>query len=89
MFTRIIDPFNNQKWKFPNKTQQTSLYKANGQNVEQRKMKKSSCRQNKSLDPDGSEDIEIWTVKEETRSQSAPVEEEANSDCEEDDFVLV
>ena len=48
MFTRIIDPFNNQTWKVPNKPEPNFLYKTRGENVQQKKMKKTLARNNKS-----------------------------------------
>jgi len=84
MFTRIIDPFNNQTWKVPNKPPPKFLYKTRGENVQQKKMKRTLARNNTILYPGDIEACDTWTVGEETRSQ-----EDKDCDDEIDDFVIV
>jgi len=76
MLTRIIDPFNNQTWKVPNKPEPIFLYKTRGENVQQKKMKKTLACNNKSLYPANIKASDTWTVGEETRSQPAEVGKE-------------
>jgi len=89
MFTRIIDPFNNQTWKVPNKPEPTLLYKTKGENVQQKKMKKTLSHINKSLNPENIKACDTWTVAEEGISQSAQEGKEEECEYEIDDFVIV
>ena len=89
MMTRIIDPFNNQSWKVPNKPEPKNLYKTRDENVQQRKMKKTLANNNKNLYPGDIKASDTWTVGEETRSQPAEVGKEKDCDDEIDDFVIV
>jgi len=89
MFTRMIDPFNNQTWKVPKKPKAEFLYKTRAENVEQKKMKKTSARNNKSFYKADVKASETWTVGEETRNQPTTVGKAQDSDDEIDDFVIV
>jgi len=89
MFTRIIDPFNNQIFKVPNKPEPTFLYNTKAGNVQPKKMKQTLARNNKNLYPEDIKASDTWTVGEETRSQPAEVEKEKDSSDEIDDFVIV
>jgi hypothetical protein len=87
MFTRIIDPFNNQNWKFPNKTIQMQFYRPKSEDGKQNKTNPPSCRRSKRAENDSGEAKENWTVDEGTKSPST--DEKEDKDLELDDFVMV
>jgi len=94
MFTRIIDPFNNQTWKVANKPVPTFLYKTKSENLQQIQKNKTVAGNNKRLHSDDTKASDTWTV-----GASGPqalwgggetqVGKEKDCDYEIDDFVMV
>jgi len=89
MFTRIIDPFNNQAWNKTPQRHAITAYIPKTESITKKKKKKLTSNANTSCDEAFADVSDTWTIKTEQNEFDKGIHQPEIDIIEVDDFVMV